>query len=291
MLAYEKSLFVLDGEFDLMLDGRAYRLVKGDYALVLCGSAHGMRSSSGDGARWLEMIAPQPLSPSVGGGHVFRRRCRVAGQRRRASTRATRARATSVTTTMRSFRRPGNLQMDGYSGAGAQGIRQKFMIDRTFGSAHIAMFMVEFAPGGGGSHHTHPFEESYFFLEGAGDCTFEGRTYVVEPLTCCWTGVGAKHAIYARGDASVKFLETQTPLAARAASVPLRFRMGRDAAALPRLSEHARTRADALPRPRWNAVDDEREHDQRHADQFGRPGLFVQLNPRRADTDHRREQR
>ena len=38
VLAYEKSLFVLDGEFDLMLDGRAYRLVKGDYALVLCGS-------------------------------------------------------------------------------------------------------------------------------------------------------------------------------------------------------------------------------------------------------------
>jgi len=31
---------------------------------------------------------------------------------------------------------PGNLQMDGYSGAGAQGIRQKFMIDRTFARAH-----------------------------------------------------------------------------------------------------------------------------------------------------------
>jgi len=49
------------------------------------------------------------------------------------------------------------------------------------------MFMVEFAPGGGGSHHTHPFEESYFFLDGAGDCEFEGKKYVVEPLTCCWT--------------------------------------------------------------------------------------------------------
>jgi len=71
VIAYEKSLFVLDGELDFMLDARAYRLVRGDYALVLAGSAHTLRSSSGNGARWLEMIAPQPLAESVGGDTFF----------------------------------------------------------------------------------------------------------------------------------------------------------------------------------------------------------------------------
>jgi mannose-6-phosphate isomerase-like protein (cupin superfamily) len=210
VIAYEKSLFLLDGELDIMLDDRSYRLVKGDYALVLCGSAHSLRSSTGNGARWLEMIAPQPLAPSVGSDTFF------TGDRPLPAI-VTGIDAGDARTRYvghyddKQLPPPGNLQMDGYSGAGAQGIRQKFMVDRTTGSAHMSMFMVEFAVGGGGSHHTHPFEESYFFLEGLGDCTFEGKDYVVEPLTCCWTGVGAKHAIYARGKAPVKFLETQTP--------------------------------------------------------------------------------
>ncbi len=211
VIAYEKSLFVLDGELDLMLDARAYRLVRGDYALVLAGSAHALRSSSGNGARWLEMIAPQPLAKSVGGDTFFVGAAAWPAQVERFDAADARTRYVGHYDDAQ-LPPPGNLQMDGYSGSGAQGIRQKFMIDRTFGAAHIAMFMVEFAPGGGGSHHTHPFEESYFFLEGQGDCEFEGQAYVVEPLTCCWTGVGAKHAIYSRGGAAVKFLETQTPL-------------------------------------------------------------------------------
>ena len=101
--------------------------------------------------------------------------------------------------------------MDGYSGSGAQRISQKMMVDRNFGSAHMTMFVVEFAPGGGGSHHTHPFEESYYFVAGRADCTFEGTEYVVEPGTLCWTGVGAKHAIYAKGETPLRFIETQTP--------------------------------------------------------------------------------
>ena len=101
--------------------------------------------------------------------------------------------------------------MDGYSGNGARLISQKMMVDRNFGSAHMTMFVVEFAKGGGGSHHTHPFEESYFFVSGMGECEFEGKKYVVEPGTLCWTGVGAKHAIFTKGDEPVRFIETQTP--------------------------------------------------------------------------------
>lgn len=210
VLAYEKSVFVLDGALELWLDGRAYRLGRGDYALVLVGATHALRAPNGDGARWLEMIAPQPLAASVGHDTFFvgevawpapgpidrgDARTRYVGHYDDAQ-----------------LPPPANLQMPGYSGPGASGISQKFLVDVNFGSAHMTMFMVRFAPGGGGSHHTHPFEESYFFLDGVGACTFEGREYHVQPLTCCWTSVGAKHAIYAEGERPVTFLETQTPI-------------------------------------------------------------------------------
>jgi len=210
VLAYEKSLYVLEGELDLMIDGRAYHLVHDDYALVLVGSAHAFRSSNGNGARWMEMIAPQPLAKSVGHDTFFVGSYDWPRTVERFDSSDARTRFVGHFADGQ-LPPAGNLQMDGYSGSGAHGIRQKMMVDRNFGSAHMTMFVVEFAPGGGGSHHTHPFEESYFFRSGRGDCVFEGRDYVVEADTLCWTSVGAKHAIYARGHAPVRFIETQTP--------------------------------------------------------------------------------
>jgi len=210
VLAYEKSLFVLEGEFDFMIDGRAYHLVAGDYALVLVGAPYALRNRGNLRARWLEISAPQPLHPSVGqdtffvGEYAWPESCEPF-DKGDARTRFVGHFASNQ------LPPPGNLQMDGYSGGGAYGISQKFLVDRHFGSAHIALFVVEFAKGGGGTHHTHPFEESYYFVEGVADCVFEGVAYVVGPGTLCWTGVGAKHQIFARGDEPVRFIETQTP--------------------------------------------------------------------------------
>ena len=181
VLAYEKSLYVFEGELDLMLDGRAYRLVADDYALILVGSAHALRS--GAGARWMEMIAPQPLAPSVGQdtfsvGDVDWPAAVERFDRGDARTRFVGHFSDGQ------LPPPGNLQMDGYSGDGARLIRQKMMVDRNFGSAHLTMFVVEFAPGGGGSHHTHPFEESYFFVGGTADCVFEGSRMSSSPERC-----------------------------------------------------------------------------------------------------------
>ena len=138
VIAYGKSLFMLDGELDIMLDDRTYRLIKGDYALVLCGSAHSLRS----GTRNDTFFMDEHSWPAIVTGIDSRdARTRFVGRYND-----------------KQLPPPGNLQRDGYNGAGAQGIRQNFMIDRTTGSAHMAMVMVEFAAGGGGSHHTHPFE-------------------------------------------------------------------------------------------------------------------------------------
>ncbi len=210
VLAYEKSLYILEGELDLMIDGRSYRMAPDDYALVLVGSSHAVRSRTSNGARWMEMIAPQPLPRSVGQDTFFVGEFDWPARIERFDRGDARTRFVGRFEDAQ-LPPPGNLQMDGYIGDGARLISQKMMVDRNFGSAHMTMFVVEFAKGGGGSHHTHPFEESYFFTSGIADCEFEGNRYVVEPGTLCWTGVGAKHAIYTRGDEPLRFIETQTP--------------------------------------------------------------------------------
>jgi mannose-6-phosphate isomerase-like protein (cupin superfamily) len=210
VLAYEKSIFVLEGAFDFMIDGRAYQMTAGDYGLVLVGASHAFRNRGRDRARWMEMIAPQPLNPSVGQDTFF------VGEYGWPDACEPFDKGDARTRFVGHFADgqlppPGNLQMDGYSGGGAYGISQKFLVDRHFGSAHMALFVVEFAKGGGGTHHTHPFEESYYFVKGFADCVFEGLEYVVGPGTLCWSGVGAKHQIFTRGDDPVRFIETQTP--------------------------------------------------------------------------------
>ncbi len=210
VLAYEKSLYLLEGEMDLMMDGRTYRMGVGDYALILVGSAHAIRSCGERRARWMEMIAPQPLAKPVGQDTFFVGAFEWPERVEQFDKGDARTRYVGHFEDGQ-LPPPGNLQMDGYAGDGARLISQKMMVDRNFGSAHMTMFVVEFAAGGGGSHHTHPFEESYYFVSGLADCEFEGRQYVVEPGTLCWTGVGAKHAIYTRGAEPLRFIETQTP--------------------------------------------------------------------------------
>jgi quercetin dioxygenase-like cupin family protein len=46
------------------------------------------------------------------------------------------------------------------------GISVKIVVDRGLGAELLAMFMVDYEPGGAAQAHDHPFEEAYFFLDG-----------------------------------------------------------------------------------------------------------------------------
>ena len=43
------------------------------------------------------------------------------------------------------------------------------------------MFMVHYDPDGATGPHDHPFEETYFFLEGQAEATFDGKPVVLGP--------------------------------------------------------------------------------------------------------------
>ena len=46
------------------------------------------------------------------------------------------------------------------------GISVKMLVDRVFGAELLTMFTVDYEPGGSAQVHDHPFEETYFFLDG-----------------------------------------------------------------------------------------------------------------------------
>ncbi len=61
--AFEKGVFVLDGEFDFLRDGHAYRLSAGDFVLIPTAVPHAWRNSSDAEARCVMVESPQPKPP------------------------------------------------------------------------------------------------------------------------------------------------------------------------------------------------------------------------------------
>src|SRR5712691_753594 len=103
------------------------------------------------------------------------------------------------------------LQMDGYRGSNIFGISLKMLVDRMLGSQHLTLFMVEFQPGGEGNIHDHPFEETYFFLNGEAEAILDGQKYHVKAGDYVWTSVGGTHGFFNKGNVPMRWLETQTP--------------------------------------------------------------------------------
>jgi mannose-6-phosphate isomerase-like protein (cupin superfamily) len=91
------------------------------------------------------------------------------------------------------------------------GISVKMMVDGDLGAQLTTMFMVEYAPDGVAGHHDHPFEETYYFLEGEAEGTFDGETYVLGPGDVAWAGVGCVHGFRNLGGGRLRWLETQAP--------------------------------------------------------------------------------
>jgi quercetin dioxygenase-like cupin family protein len=62
---FEEAYLVLDGDVDIVFDGRSYTLQRGDFAWTAVGSRHAFFPVEGRPVRWLEIQAPQP--PTQGG--------------------------------------------------------------------------------------------------------------------------------------------------------------------------------------------------------------------------------
>jgi mannose-6-phosphate isomerase-like protein (cupin superfamily) len=73
------------------------------------------------------------------------------------------------------------------------------------------MFMVQYDPDGATGPHDHPFEETYYFLEGHAEATFDDKRYELGPGDVAWAGVGARHSFRNLEGGPLRWLETQAP--------------------------------------------------------------------------------
>jgi quercetin dioxygenase-like cupin family protein len=214
----EESFYVLEGEPVLFLEGRAYQLARGACGVIPVGVQHAWRAD-GD-ALWIDMFAPRPRrhdekpdtffvgpAPAAVGTPVDVRDPRT-----------------------RNFFRLEDWQMDVDSlktGAPVEqptvsasmatallaysGITVKMLVDKRLDAHLHTMFMVQYRPGGVAQPHDHPFEESYYMLEGEIEVVADGERYTLFPGDVFWTGVGCVHAFYNTSGKRVTWLETSAP--------------------------------------------------------------------------------
>jgi quercetin dioxygenase-like cupin family protein len=91
------------------------------------------------------------------------------------------------------------------------GIAVKMLVDQRLDAQLHTMFMVEYQQGGVAHMHDHPFEESYYILDGEVDAVADGKRHTLRAGDILWTGVGCVHAFYNTSRGTVRWLETQSP--------------------------------------------------------------------------------
>jgi quercetin dioxygenase-like cupin family protein len=218
--SHEESFYVLEGAPSLVLDRHSYVLSPGTCGIIAVGVPHAFIGPEQGRGRWLDMLAPQPrdhdaiahtyfFGPSsdhVPGSldirdprarHFFRfadddiqvDKLKIGA----------RVNAPKVSSSMATA-------LLAYSG-----IAVKMLVDQRLDAALLTMFMVEYQPGGVAHPHDHPFEETYYVLDGEVDAVADGKRYTLEAGDLFWTGVGSVHAFYNTSGKTVRWLETQAP--------------------------------------------------------------------------------
>jgi quercetin dioxygenase-like cupin family protein len=214
--SFETSFYVLEGEPVLYLEGRGVRLKSGACGLIPVGAPHAFRSE--ERGLWLEMASPRPR---VDGSDTFFLRPAPDAPAEPLDARDPRN---------RNFFLLGDGQMDvdllkraeafaaptvSASMATAllaySGIAVKMLVDQRLDAQLHTMFMVAYQPGALTHPHDHPFEESYYMLEGEVDVVANGDRHTLRPGDVFWTGTGCVHAFYETQGGRVRWLETSAP--------------------------------------------------------------------------------
>ena len=92
------------------------------------------------------------------------------------------------------------------------GISVKMLVDRVFGADLLTMFTVDYEPGGAAQVHDHPFEETYFFLDGEIEGVLDGEEVHASRGRCRRSPASARPtASSTPASGRVRWIETQAP--------------------------------------------------------------------------------
>jgi quercetin dioxygenase-like cupin family protein len=214
--SYETGFYVLEGEPVLYVAGRGVELRPGACGVVPVGAPHAFRC---DGrAVWIEMAAPRPRAD---GSDTFFLGPAPDASPAPLDVRDPRNRNLFLLT-------EGEMDLDRLKRGAAvgaptvsasmatavlaySGIAVKMLVDQRLDAQLHTMFMVDYQPGAVAHPHDHPFEESYYMLEGEVDVVANGDRYTLRPGDVFWTATGCVHAFYETQGSRVRWLETSAP--------------------------------------------------------------------------------
>jgi quercetin dioxygenase-like cupin family protein len=213
--SFEESFHVVEGSAVVETSDGSHRIPAGGYGMLPVGMPHRWRNDTSLPARWLEMQAPAPraghqddtyLVPDLAYGDAADLDVRDPRTRSYGSITASHMDPALQGQEMLAVSASMRTALLVYSG-----ITVKMMVDSDLGARLSTMFMVQYAPDGVAGAHDHPFEETYCFLEGRGEATFDGERYDLGPGDVAWAGVGCVHGFRNAGDGPLRWLETQAP--------------------------------------------------------------------------------
>ena len=214
--SFETGFYVLSGEPVLYLDGRGIRLQPGACGVVPVGVPHAFRAD--EGARWIEMAAPRPRAD---GSDTFFLGSAPDTPAESLDVRDPRNRNLFLLA-------DGQMDLDVLKHGAAvgaptvsasmatavlaySGVAVKMLVDQRLDAQLHTMFMVDYQPGAVAHPHDHPFEESYYMLEGEVDVVANGDRYALRPGDAFWCAAGCVHAFYEVQGGRVRWLETSAP--------------------------------------------------------------------------------
>jgi quercetin dioxygenase-like cupin family protein len=216
--SFETSFYVLSGEPVLYLDGRGVRLKPGACGAVPVGVPHAWRAA--EAARWIEMASPRThgegeprdtffLGPAPDGEPApldlrdpRNRNLFLLGEADMDVDRLKRGASVDAPTVSASM---------ATAALAYSGITVKMLVDKRLDAHLQTMFMVGYQPGAVAHPHDHPFEESYYMLDGEVDVVADGDRYTLRPGDVFWTAAGCIHAFYETRGGTVLWLETSAP--------------------------------------------------------------------------------
>jgi quercetin dioxygenase-like cupin family protein len=218
--SFEESFYVLEGDPILVLDGHAYPVAPGTCGVVPVSVPHAWLGPAAGTAKWIDMLAPQPRTEGAADDTFFIGRplnedVEELDTRDPRSRHLFRLAESDIALENLRTGAPADAPTVSASMATAllaySGIAVKMLVDQRLDAQLSTMFMVEYQPGGVAHPHDHPFEESYFMLDGEIEAVADGAQYVLHRGDLFWTGVGCIHAFYNRSDRAVRWIETQSP--------------------------------------------------------------------------------
>ncbi|HLM18781.1 MAG TPA: cupin domain-containing protein [Acidimicrobiia bacterium] len=213
--SFEESVFVVDGTGVLDTSEGSFRVSAGDYGLIPVWVPHRWQNDGDATVRWAEMQGPVPRDRY--GGDTFLVPSLPQADPIVVNPRDPRTRRFGSIT--RDHMDPSRQGQDLLEVSASMrtallvysGITVKMMVDSDLGAHLSTMFMVQYDPDGKVGGHDHPFEETYYFLEGRAEATFDRERYELGPGDVAWAGAGCVHSFRNLGGGPLRWLETQSP--------------------------------------------------------------------------------